>query len=317
MTTEGEVKAEFFKNMKLRFEKCLWPTMQCPKDPIRAHSVGKSTSLVFIEEAGHVLEMRPKIVNDKPATQFVKIGRNEASTFTGFCNQHDTQLFLPIDTKPLKLDDPEQLFLIAYRSATRELHAVMLAAVRLQTGLRTLVERGSVSGSEWSPPMQKATGALLKSWLVWRFRNLHYDFALAKADYKSILHSTYTITGRKPVLASSSFFPIDDLRMSKKTVWVALNVIPIADDETAVVFSYPKVHSGIARKRIAPVMTTFGEERIATLSNLILDSTENFFMRPSHVANWPDERRRRIEEAYFATVRNNVFLQPSPDLMLF
>ncbi|MER8809559.1 hypothetical protein [Mesorhizobium australicum] len=317
MKTDGEAKAKFFESMRFRFNKCLFPTINCPNDAIRAHSVQKATSLSLIEETGHVCEIKMKIDGDQPVCKFARVGRNEASTFTGLCNEHDTQLFRPIDTKPLKLGDPEQMFLVAYRSATRELHAAMLGAIRVQTTLQNLVKLGRVEASEASPAMMAATQALLKSWLVWRYRFQHYDRTLAKGDYSSIMHSTFSIAGHRPVLASSSYFPIDDVSLSKKTVWIALNVIPVGEEDTEVIFSYPKALSGPARRRIASVMTKTGEDQLSSLSTLVLDSTENFFMRPSHIEGWPDEKRQRIEEAFFSTVTKGAVLQPSPELMLF
>lgn len=141
----GTQKALFFKTIGLKFNKCLSPEMSCTNAAIRAHSVQKSTALSFIEEQGHVYGLKMKIDDGKPACAFEKLGRNNASTFTGFCNLHDTEIFRPIDTKPLDLNDAEQLFLVAYRSITRELHVVMEGAVRLQTLHQTHVNSGVVS----------------------------------------------------------------------------------------------------------------------------------------------------------------------------
>lgn len=317
MSVDGQSKAQFYAAMKVRFNKCLSPTMHCPNDAIRAHSVQKATALSLIEEVGHVSELKPKIVADEPVCEFTKIGRNSASTFTGLCGEHDTEIFLPIDTKPLDLEDAEQLFLIAYRSVTRELHVVMESALRLQSAYMMQIKLGIVDKNEPCAAGIEATRAWYKSWLVWRYRYQHYDLALANGRFKDILHSTFTISGRMPVLASSSFFPVDDTLADKGATRIALNVIPIASDETAVVFSYPKVQSGTARKRIAPVMLKSGEAQLLAFSTMVLDATENFFMRLSHVASWSDEKRNRIEKAFASTVSEGTFLQPSPELMLF
>ena len=85
-----------------------------------------------------------RVKNGSPECLFEKVGRNQASTFPGFCSRHDTEIFKPLDTKPLSLDDAEQLFLIAYRSLTRELHTVMEAAMRLQTTLERQIAEGLV-----------------------------------------------------------------------------------------------------------------------------------------------------------------------------
>lgn len=146
---------------------------------------------------------------------------------------------------------------------------------------------------------------------------MHYDMQFAKGRYQEIAHSIFKISDRQAVLASSSFFPTDKNPYNKKAVRIALNMIPLSTDETAVIFSYPKVHSGPARRHIAPIMMKRGEEQLLTLSTLALDTTENFFLRPSHVDSWSNEKKVFIQEAYFSTVKHGAYLKPRPELMLF
>lgn len=94
-------------------------------------------------------------------------------------------------------------------------------------------------------------------------------------------------------------------------------MIPLSVDETAVIFSYPKVHSGPARRHIAPVMMKSGEDQLLALSTLALDTTENFFLRASHVDSWSDEKKAFIQKAYFSTVKDGAYLKPHAELMLF
>jgi len=317
MVEDAKGKAQFYQSMKYKLNKCLSPAMTCANTAIRAHSVQKSTALSFIEEAGHVCELKMKIVVDEPACEFAKVGRNNASTFTGFCNGHDTKIFLPIDTKPLDPEDAEQLFLIAYRSVTRELHVVMESAVRLQTTYESQVKLGIVKANEYCLSAIAPVEAMYKSWLIWRHRYQHYDTNFVAGRFKEIAHSIFKVSGRSALLASSSFFPAEDKVVKKGTARIALNVIPLAPDETVVIFSYPKAQSGMARKRIAPVMLKDGEDRLLALSTLVLDTTENFFIRPSHVASWSDEKRTFIEKAYMSTVAEGAVLQPQEQLMLF
>lgn len=317
MSVDGESKAQFFKSIKFKFNKCLSPTMNCPDSAIKAHSVQKATALALIEEAGHVTELKMKIANDNPVCEFVKVGRNSASTFTGFCSHHDTKIFHSIDTKPLNLQDPEQLFLIAYRAVTRDLHVLMESGARLQAAHVWRVDSGVVGANEASPSAIAPMEQMYKSWQVWRYRNKYYDHVFADGDYKDILHSTFIIAGRQPVLAAASFFPIDNRFPKDSKARIALNVIPISQDETAVIFSYPKEQSGPSRRHIANVMLKKGDDQLLALSTLMLDTTENFFIRPSHVAGWSDEKRSFIEKAYLSTVTAGAFLRNAPELMLF
>jgi len=313
----GDQKGRFHKAINQKFNKCLCPDMACEKPAIRAHSVQKATALSFIEEAQHVYGLKMSFKGAEPICEFEKIGRNNASTFTGFCSQHDTEIFRPIDTKPLNLKDEEQLFLIAYRSVTRELHAVFEGAAKLQHVHESNVKLGRVKADDPTISALAPVEAIFKAWLTWRYRCDHYDINLLKCQYREISHSIFSISGQPAVVASSSFFPTIENPRDNKKPRIALNIIPLSNDETAVIFSYPKAQSANARKYIAPIMLKSGEDRLLALSTLALDTTENFFLRPSHVDSWSAEKRAFIQKAYFSTVKDGAFLAPEPEYMLF
>lgn len=303
--------------MKVRLEKCLEPTLSCTEPAIDAHSVQNATSLGLIAEQNHVCELRMRVRDGRPQCAFEKVGRNQASTFPGFCGHHDTEVFKPIDTKPLSLEDDEQLFLIAYRSVTRELHTVMEAAMRLQTTLERQIAAGVVSKDAPSPTMLQATGHMMKAWGVWKHRLEFYDGPFVKGQFDDVFHSTFTIEDRKPILASSSFFSIDDNIWGKRFSAVTLNVIPTTTTQSIVIVSYPKEQSGKARRCVAPIFLKSGEERLYALSHMLVDRAENFFVSPSHVDGWAAEKRKAIEDAFVGTVIHGQPAKPSPDLMLF
>ena len=88
-----------------------------------------------------------------------QVGRNDASTFAGFCNQHDAELFRLLDTKPPDRADREQLFLLAYRGITCELHAIMTGAVQLQSLYTARIERAADSPDSSSCRTEGGGGA--------------------------------------------------------------------------------------------------------------------------------------------------------------
>src|ERR1700720_3045384 len=97
----------FVKAQKKGYAKCLAPSMDCDEEPIRAHSIQNSRVLNLIETEGHVIMPRYRLVNGEPTMEFAKVGRNNASTFTGLCSKHDAELFKAIDTEPLDVDNCE------------------------------------------------------------------------------------------------------------------------------------------------------------------------------------------------------------------
>jgi hypothetical protein len=93
----------------------------CSGSVIKAHSVSRSW-LANIGEDSHVFGLRTSIhaiARNKGEPVPELIGINEASTFTGFCSDHDKALFAKIEDIPFTGTD-EQCFLLAYRTVARE-----------------------------------------------------------------------------------------------------------------------------------------------------------------------------------------------------
>ena len=102
---------------------------------MRAHTLHRAGLLEVISVDQHVYGLDlTAMPDDSGVYRFKRIGINKASTFTGFCQRHDTELFLPIETKPF-IASKEQLFLLAYRAFSKELYAKRFA-IRLAPLLR-------------------------------------------------------------------------------------------------------------------------------------------------------------------------------------
>lgn len=90
---------------------------------VKAHSLQRSGSLSSLAVNGHLYGLDAKGMPDERGIfPFTLIGLNRASTFTGFCERHDTQMFAPLETKPFTATK-EQLFLLAYRAIAKEAFA--------------------------------------------------------------------------------------------------------------------------------------------------------------------------------------------------
>jgi len=295
--------SDFLKAMKRGYKRCLDPTMSCEQDAIQAHSVQNATAMGLIEEDGHVVTIRQKIKDGKPKLSFERVGRNQASTFTGLCGKHDTEIFLPIDTRPLSLDNDEQLFLIAYRSVTRELHAVLEGAGRIQGAVNKLIERGELEGETPTPEAAEALQHMLKAWGTWKYRFRNFDEPLAKGRFDGIQHSVITLNHDAPSMAASSFFSAKDKVWGRPFPAAIVNIVPVSATETVVIVSYAREHSGIVRRLVAPiVLEKDAKRRLLLLSQLIVDRMENFYIRPSVVAGWGDAKRDFILDEFFKSI---------------
>lgn len=312
----SENLSKFFRIQKQRFGRCLEPNMVCEKKAIRAHSVQNANALEYIADNNHVYELKLEVKDNQPECTFKLVGRNNASTFTGFCSDHDAEIFRPVDTKPLSLDDQEQLFLLAYRSVTRELHATLEGAMRIQSTYLSLVEDGKVPADEPSGPGVEAVQHMMKAWAVWKYRAKFFDPLFESHRFADVRHLSFKIENERPRIAASSFFSADLKPWGKPFAAIVVNVIPTGPEETTVLFSYSRSHARRAVKYLAPIMQSKGERQKYELSYLLIDRAENFFLNPSVVKGWPEAKKNTIKREFFDTVMDG-----SPkrvkDLMLF
>jgi len=107
---------------------CLYPsseTDECDGGIIKAHTIQRNGGLNQIAVDGHVYQFEvhlPDLSSGDESLGPKLIGIKKATTFTGFCNKHDTYVFKPIETQPVE-DNKEHAFLLGYRSICRELYA--------------------------------------------------------------------------------------------------------------------------------------------------------------------------------------------------
>lgn len=130
MTTEAfqilNRVARVEKHLRKCSTECLCPS--CKESAIRSHAVQKNGWLSSIAENSHVMGVQRQITaplfksspESPPELKIVRIGLNEASTFWGYCNAHDTQLFDCIERQPLCKGDIKQVLAFYLRAISFE-----------------------------------------------------------------------------------------------------------------------------------------------------------------------------------------------------
>ena len=267
--------------------------MQCGEPAIRAHSIQNRQTIALLEQDNHVIAWQPRFSQAGPDIALRRIGRNEASTFAGFCNQHDTELFRPLDTKALNSADREQLFLLAYRGITCELHAIMSGVVQLQSLYTARVERGVDTPDSSSPAGQKALEQMLLSWATWRYRHSYYDESLLRKSFDSVEHDLIDLNDQAPCLAASSFITVKDAPLNEDLVGVAINILPVSERRTVAAFSYTKKDQGSVRAVLDRILGSTGDVQKYELSKLVLSRISNVLISPRHFDQWGEKGRRR------------------------
>jgi hypothetical protein len=317
MINKGEFQNYYFKTQKDKFHKCLDPTLSCTGMPINAHSIQNARVLDLLARRGHVVMLRQKSSASGWGIRFEEVGRNQASTFTGFCAQHDSSIFQSIDTQPFDPKNQEHLFLLAYRSVTRELHAVMEGAVKMQGAYLWRVDKCLDPSGTPTRAGVEATAHMMKMWETWKYRHQHFDIALLRKNWKSIRHNVFTLKSRSPTVAVSALFSFDSAERYDDVVRCALNVFPVTTAQTVVVFSYAKPDSKTARRNLRPILLGHDERQKYELSKLIIGNIENFVIAPDWYDSWGDSKKKAIQRAFVSTLSDSTAIEEHEELMLF
>jgi len=104
----------------LKFD-CFFKNQNCDSGSIRSHTLQNNGVLSKIEKNGHLIKIENH--GGEKGINFTKIGRKDASTFTGLCAYHDNEIFGPIDldkNQKFNVNDQTKLCLLGFRGALKE-----------------------------------------------------------------------------------------------------------------------------------------------------------------------------------------------------
>lgn len=295
-------KKMLFSSLAARNNRCLEPTYTCTNTAIRAHSVQNAVVMDLLHRKGHVKSLT---VNRRNADRFELIwsdvGRNLATTFEGFCSEHDAALFAPIDTRPFDPTDREQLFLYSYRAVARELHQLMEAAVRAQSMYQQRIEAGIDNGNEpelagimaVEHMMTAHSTFVYKSWL---------DEALLERNFNILNHEIVRLAPQVPAIAASVFFDLDTRRYQDEPPRIALNILPVSHDETIAIYSFTDADAEPVREYLSEILTTTSAYQKYLVSRLLLLHAENFVVSPWLFDTWSNAKRDAIRDFFLQTM---------------
>jgi hypothetical protein len=299
---QNELLAHFFARVGKQFGRCLAPGMSCTAEAIRAHSVQNSRVLDLLVRDGHVKAPTQRVDGARgPVISFDDVGRNQATTFSGFCSEHDATIFKPLDNNVFDPTDPEHKFLVAYRAVARELHVLMDAVVKIQGTYLKRVELGIDSGDEPTPAGMTAVDHMIRSYLTYEYK-LPFDQALLSKTYHVVSHDVVMLHHDEPTIAVCSLFSIDGMSNADDWVRVALNVLPLNAVDSVAIFSYLPRDADLVRSALHRLLASEGEYQKYLLSKLILNNCENFVVSPAYYDRWNTEKRKAITEYFVGTL---------------
>ncbi len=233
------------------------------------------------------------------------IGINNASTFTGFCNQHDTSVFRPLETNIFQ-SSPHHTFLLGYRSLCKELFAKQqslafntLGKQQFDKGKRLLEQIDTQENLMlYGMGLETAIRDLRKSKTM-------YDNILLRQDFSSVFYYIIRISETPDILCSGQVLPtidfngneLQDLMELDKTMDQCSFSIIATNSGGAVVFSwigYQKAPSDL----IASLNQMTNNQIPHAIIRFAFQYFENTFISPSWWDALPDSTRNSLIERW-------------------
>lgn len=254
----------------------------CKGRVISSHTIQRNGPLARIARNGHVYGYRvPNVVDDESLPKL--IGLKDASTFPGFCTNHDCQLFAPVERSGFDATHANA-FLLAYRALTYELHQK-----RKSLGAAAIVSSLDGGRPFADQAFVQQLAANFYSDAVVAEAELHKHWLEMKADYVegqfASLQSVFLFFDR-PLPFVSSFYipPYEDFDDGCVQGWRDLELDYVAlsslnwGNGSAVALSWRR---GSKLSRLADQLEASDRRHTATLLfRFALANSENVFLSP-------------------------------------
>lgn len=175
---------------------------------ISAHTLQRGRVLEKLsDDENHVLTFYPLETDADGLPLLHRVGWRKASTFSAFCDRHDSSTFAPLEKVPYA-GTKEQIFLIAYRAMCWELYQKTRAARGYQTR-RDLVDRGMppFAQREIQEMLEAHNSGVALGIEDIRLAKITMDHQLAAGDYAKIRALEITMEGPLSVAATGAIMP--------------------------------------------------------------------------------------------------------------
>lgn len=279
----------------------------CSGKVIRAHTVQRA-SLARIARAGHVQKLSldlGRMLKNGGQAEVQNVGLREASTFTGFCAAHDSELFRPVEVHEIS-PTAEQAFLLAHRALCRELSAKR-AMVELIPTLRdgdrgqSLFDQiahqtGLVAGLEEGASASLAMLADAKS---------EFDRRARTRDFADVSYLALWLDSPPEIMCSGAFCPEFDFAgqplqnlgdTSKKLDLMSLSLLASGQGGLCLL---AWVGHGDANSRFASSFYSLADAEVPdALVRLAFEHIENTYFSPGWWASLGETSRRRLIDRF-------------------
>lgn len=288
---------------------------ECRGRIVNAHTVPKTGSLQKIARAGHVYQFRADFAllkKTKGKITETLIGLNDASTFTGFCSFHDSEVFAPIERHAFQATQ-HHAFLLSYRSICREIFAKRYQAETyndLRDFDRGLGRAEQVALQQFISASKAGAESGLKRLEDYKAK---LDAILISENYSGVRFCTVLLPNTPELVASGSIyveFDFEGRRLQPMaTPSNVLDVITFSviatDAGGAIVFAWVDEHRGASTELIRSFANLPREQIGDAMVRFLFTYCENTFFSPPWWEQLPPSNqasiRRRASLGSFPT----------------
>jgi hypothetical protein len=277
----------------------------------------KSLLKSIVNNTNHIKKISINVefkLNGKFSVIEEDIGINEASTFEGFCNKHDTEVFSPIEANNIDYNNMEHLFLLLYRSITREYYESNKGYFLLRDVVNDLIKDMS---------QDNMLGPCLLIQLYLQYCECFYldqikesaDICLQNGIWdNNYLYFHITLDKFLPIFMNS-FFAVQgtncDILYTKDItkefpLFCSVTVIP-QDNKTNIFYSVAKEQCSELSAFLRQFVNKNIEELELFLSDLVIRNSDNFYISPDYRAKIPSNIKMKILEIFKKTITNREY----------
>lgn len=291
-----------FRELSRGFSKvCLAENLgNCRGKIVRAHSLQKAA---FEAQAcdGHVYAFDPFNIRAGDNSPTL-IGIKKATTFTGFCEYHDTKLFAPIEAAQFQ-SSPEQIFLHHYRAIAQTFYNRVYKAKILERAYTEMAQKVESTSRRWLAERIRLTqtdAAELRKYMC------HYEQLVLTKNWSALEGYAWIGTYPPDIFAADFFAPRKDLRgriIQDCKSWAPLEwlslTVTATENRALVVLCGEKNSRVLAACTNSLKLIPTHLQSLAIVSYVVCQ-LENFIMLPSWWKSLEDNTKNQFINAYYS-----------------
>jgi hypothetical protein len=292
--------AELIADFKRRFSTkiCMAPYSDHEGKIVSAHTMSLEAVLRKISTDGHVYAQTfgTRFSEDSPPISISRQGLRSVSVFNGFCAKHDVSLFSCLENETF-LFNRQQLFMLAYRAATRECYLKRKQCESLPSLEQIKSIHGITENIAYTEEVFIHQAASLRGAEELEQLKSKLDEILVSKSWDRM--ETHAIMFEKPPCLTSCFVfqPFYDLNgkqlqeyenLEAEMSHLAISVIP-TDQGTAAIFSWLDTANNAPRRFFDSVVES--TKRTSAVIHTVLDNSENFALSPEWYEHLPDKTK--------------------------